>query len=57
MRDPGALKCRGRNDEFQKRRLMVDDRVLDIIKRVGLKGLYRTSFREIDHNLITSFVE
>ena len=55
--DPGALKCRGRNDEFQKRRLMVDDRVLDIVKRVGLEGLYRTSFREIDHNLITAFVE
>ena len=36
---------------------MVDDRVLDIVKRVGLKGLHRTLSREIDHNLITAFVE
>ena len=57
VRDPGALKCRGRNDEFRKRRPMVDDCVLDIVKRVGLEGLYRTSSREIDHNLITTFVE
>ena len=36
---------------------MVDDRILDIVKRVGLKGLYRTPRREIDHNLIMAFVE
>ena len=36
---------------------MVDDRVLDIVKRVGLGGLHRTPFREIDHNLITTFIE
>ena len=36
---------------------MVDDRVVDIVKRVGLEGLYRTPCREIDHNLITAFVE
>ena len=36
---------------------MVDDRVLDIVKRVGLEGLYRTPSREIDNNLITAFVE
>ena len=36
---------------------MVDDRVVDIVKRVGLEGLYRTPRREIDHNLITAFVE
>ena len=57
MQDPGALKCRGRNDEFRKRRPMVDDHVLDIVKRVGLKGLHRTLSREIDYNLITAFVE
>ena len=58
MQDPGALKCRGRNDELWKRRLIVvDDRVLNIVKRVGLEGLYRTPCREIDHNLITAFVE
>ena len=36
---------------------MVDDRVLDIVKRVGLKGLHRTLFRESDHNLLIAFVE
>ncbi|KAK9997680.1 hypothetical protein SO802_022366 [Lithocarpus litseifolius] len=56
-KDPGELTCRGRNDEFQKRLPMVDDRVLDIVKRVGLEGLHRTPSREIDHNLITAFVE
>ena len=58
VQDPGALKFHGRNDELRKRRpIVVDDRVLDIVKRVGLKGLYRTPCREIDHNLITAFVE
>ena len=58
VQDLGALKCRGRNDEFRKRRLIVvDDCVLDIVKRVGLEGLYRTPCRKIDHNLITAFVE
>ena len=57
VRDPRALKCHGCNDEFQKRHPMVDDRVLDIVKRIGLKGLHRTLSREIDHNLITAFVE
>ena len=36
---------------------MADDCVLDIVKRVGLEGLHRTPSREIDHNLITAFVE
>ena len=58
MQDPGALTCHGRNDEFRKRCLIVvDDRVVDIVKRVGLEGLYRTPCREIDHNLITAFVK
>ena len=35
----------------------MDDRILNIVKRVGLEGLYRTPCREIDHNLITAFVE
>ena len=35
----------------------MDDRVLDIVKRVGLEGLYRDPCRKIDHNLITVFVE
>ena len=36
---------------------MVDDCVLDIVKRVGLEGLHRTPSREINHNLITAFVK
>ena len=36
---------------------MVDDRVLNIVKRVGLKGLHKTPSRKIDHNFITAFVE
>ena len=36
---------------------MVDDRILNIVKRVELEGLYRTPCRKIDHNLITAFVE
>ena len=35
----------------------MDDCIVDIVKRVGLEGLYRTPGREIDHNLITAFVE
>nr|XP_023881767.1 serine/threonine-protein phosphatase 7 long form homolog [Quercus suber] len=58
VQDPGALKCCGCNDELRKRRpIVVDDRVLDIVKRVGLIGLYRTLCREIDTNLITALVE
>jgi len=36
---------------------MVDDRVVDIIKALGLEGLLRTPGREIDHGLITALVE
>ena len=36
---------------------MVDDRVIDIIKGVGLEGLLRTPSREIDHGLITALME
>nr|XP_023893184.1 serine/threonine-protein phosphatase 7 long form homolog [Quercus suber] len=57
-KDLGVLKCRGRNDELRKRRpIVVDDRVIDIVKRVRLIGLYRTPCREIDNNLITALVE
>ena len=57
VQDLRALKCCGRNDEFWKWRPMADDCVLNIVKRVGLEGLHRTPSREIDHNLITAFVE
>ena len=36
---------------------MVDNRVVDIIKALGLEGLLRTPGREIDHGLKTALVE
>ena len=35
----------------------MDDCVVNIIKKVGLEGLFRTPGREIDHGLITALVE
>ena len=57
MQDPRALECRGRSEEMAKRNLMVDDQVIDIIKLLGLEGLYKTQSREIDHGLISALVE
>ena len=57
MQDPGALTCHSRNEEFTNLEPMVDDRVVDIIKGVGLEGLLRTLGREIVHGLITALVE
>ena len=36
---------------------MSDNRVIDIIKLVGLEGLFRAPSREIDHGLISARVE
>ena len=36
---------------------MQDNRVIDIIKLVGLEGLFRAPSREIDHCLISTLVE
>ena len=36
---------------------MQDNRVIDIIKLVGLEGLFRASSKEIDHGLILTLVE
>ena len=36
---------------------MVDDRVIKIIKALGLEGLLWVPGREIDHGLITALVE
>ncbi|XP_050254850.1 serine/threonine-protein phosphatase 7 long form homolog [Quercus robur] len=55
--DPGALTCRGRTEEFSNREPMVDDRVVHIIKALGLEGLLRQPGRELDHGLITALVE
>nr|POE91890.1 puromycin-sensitive aminopeptidase [Quercus suber] len=37
--DPGTLTCRSRSKEFSNRAPMVDDRVVNIIKALGLEGL------------------
>ena len=39
MQDLGALTCRGCTEEFSNREPMVDDRVVNIIKALGLEGL------------------
>ena len=57
VQDPGSLTCRTRSEEFSNRERMVDDRVVDIIKALGLEGLLKTPGREIDHGLITALVE
>ena len=36
---------------------MQDNRVIDIIKLVGLEGLFRTPSREIDHGPILALVD
>ena len=43
--------------EMAKRDPMLDDRVINIIKVVGLEGLYKASSREIDHGRISALVE
>ena len=57
MQDLGALTCCNCNEEFNNLELMVDNRVVDIVKGVGLEGLLKTPGREIDHGLITALVE
>ena len=57
MQDPRALTCRGCTEEFSNREPVVDDRVVDIIKALGLEGLLRQPGRELDHGLITVLVE
>ena len=57
VQDLGSLICRSRSEEFSNRDPMVDNRVIDIIKALGLKGLLKTPSREIDHGLITALVE
>nr|POE44773.1 protein main-like 2 [Quercus suber] len=37
--DPGTLTCHSRSSEFSNREPMVDDRVVNIIKALGLEGL------------------
>ncbi|XP_065624735.1 serine/threonine-protein phosphatase 7 long form homolog [Quercus suber] len=55
--DPRTFTCRSRSSEFSNREPMVDDRVVNIIKALGLEGLLWIPGREIDHGLITTLVE
>uniref|UniRef100_A0A7N2L1P4 Aminotransferase-like plant mobile domain-containing protein n=1 Tax=Quercus lobata TaxID=97700 RepID=A0A7N2L1P4_QUELO len=55
--DLGSLTYHSCSEEFFNREPMVDDRVVDIIKALGLEGLLRIPSREIDHGLITALVE
>ena len=57
VQDPGTLTCRSRSSEFSNQEPMVDDRVVNIIKALGLEGLFWVPGREIDHGLITALVE
>ncbi|KAL0013285.1 hypothetical protein SO802_000354 [Lithocarpus litseifolius] len=57
VQDVGALTYRSHSEEFSKLKPMVDDQVVDIIKGLGLEGLFRTPGRKIDHGLITALVE
>ncbi|KAK9986427.1 hypothetical protein SO802_031378 [Lithocarpus litseifolius] len=53
----GSLTCHARSEEFSNREPMVDNRVVGLIKALGLEGLLRIPGREIDHGLITALVE
>ena len=57
MQDLGTFTCRSRSLEFSNREPVVDDRVVNIIKALGLEGLLWVLGREIDHGLITALVE
>ena len=57
VQDLGTLTCCSRSSEFSNREPMVDDRVVNIIKALGLEGLLWVLGREIDHGLITALVE
>ena len=48
--------CCGRSKEMANI-TMQDNQVINIIKLVGLEGLFRAPFREIDHCLISALVE
>ncbi|XP_050254596.1 protein MAIN-LIKE 1-like [Quercus robur] len=54
--DLGPLTCRGHAEEMANI-TMQDNQVIDIIKLVGLEGLFRTPSREIDYCLISVLVE
>ena len=54
MQDPGTLTCHSRSSEFSNQEPVVDDRVVNIIKALGLEGLLWVPGREIDHGLMAA---
>ncbi|KAK9997358.1 hypothetical protein SO802_022044 [Lithocarpus litseifolius] len=54
--DPSPLTCRGRSKEMANI-TMQDNQVIDIIKLVGLEGLFRAPSKAIDHCLISALIE
>ena len=56
LQDPSPLTCCGRSKEMANI-TMQDNQVIDIIKLVGLEGLFRTPSKEIDHCLISALVK
>ena len=58
MQDPpGTLDCQSCHEELTLRVPMVDDRVLAIVRLLGLEGLHLVPSLQLDHALITTFVE
>ena len=57
VQDPRTLTGRSRSSEFSNQEPMVDDRVINISKALGLEGLLWVPGREIYHGLITALVE
>ena len=58
MQDPlGTLDCRSHHEELTLRVPMVDDRVLAIVRLLGLEGLHLVPSIQLDHALITAFVK
>ncbi|XP_075667920.1 serine/threonine-protein phosphatase 7 long form homolog [Castanea sativa] len=54
---PGTLDCQCRHEDLTLRGPMVDDRVLAIVRLLGLEGLHLVPSIQLDHALITAFVE
>ncbi|KAK9991518.1 hypothetical protein SO802_026503 [Lithocarpus litseifolius] len=54
--DPGPFQCSGRSKEMENIS-MQDNWVIDVIKLVGLEGLFRAPSREINHGLISALVK
>lgn len=58
MQDPpGTLNCRCRHEELTRRDPMVDERVIAIVRLLGLERLHMVPSIKLNHALITAFVE